>query len=97
MGKNQKKIVKRDTKARARAFITKDSLIVEAVEKYPEIAPALLEAGVACVGCHISHFETLEQGLSGHGGYSEKQVSKIVKMLNELVLLESGKGAKGNK
>ena len=42
MGKNQKKIVKRDTKARARAFITKDSLIAEAVEKYPEITPALL-------------------------------------------------------
>ena len=80
-----------------KAFITKDTLIAEAVDKYPEIAPALMEAGVNCVGCHISAFETLEQGLSGHGGYDEKQVSKIVKMLNDLVKLERGTSVNSRK
>lgn len=69
-------------------FIKKDMIISEAVETYPEIVPALQETGVHCVGCHVSSFETLEQGLSGHGGYSEKQVDEIIEMLNKLVTLE---------
>ena len=69
-------------------FIKKDMIISEAVETYPEIVPALQETGVHCVCCHVSSFETLEQGLSGHGGYSEKQVDEIIEMLNKLVTLE---------
>ena len=72
-------------------FITKDTIIGEAVEKYPEIVPALQETGINCVGCQVAGFETLEQGLSGHGGYGEKKVDEIIDMLNKLVRLERAK------
>lgn len=73
---------------KSKEFITKDMIIAEAIEKYPEIVPALLELGIACVGCAISSFETLEQGLVGHGGYSEGEIKKIINELNDLISVE---------
>ena len=65
-------------------LINKDMFIAEAIEKYPEITPYLLDLGVHCVGCHISAFETLEQGLSVHGALSEKEVEKVIKEMNKI-------------
>ena len=64
--------------------IEKNMLIGEIIEDHPEVIETLLENGVHCVGCHISDYETLEQGLSVHG-YSEERIDKIVKELNEVV------------
>jgi iron-sulfur cluster assembly protein len=62
--------------------ITKDLTIGSMVKKYPQIVPTLMSFGVHCVGCHVAEFETLEQGLMGHGFTAEKVDEAIVK-LNE--------------
>lgn len=62
--------------------ITKDLTIGDVVRKYPEVVPTLMSFGVHCVGCHVSEFETIEQGLMGHG-FTEEMVEKAVQELNE--------------
>ena len=68
----------------ASGVITKDTMIGEIVEKYPAAVEPLMAAGVHCVGCHVSPYETLEQGLKGHG-MSEEAVVAVIQRLNEAV------------
>lgn len=46
---------------------SKDLIIMEAVEHYPEAVEVFLEYGLHCIGCHISGYETIEEGAMGHG------------------------------
>lgn len=62
--------------------ITKDVTIGDVVRKYPEVVSTLMSFGVHCVGCHVAEFETIEQGLMGHG-FTEEMVEKAVQELNE--------------
>jgi len=68
--------------------ITKDMTIGEVVAKYPAVIEPLQEAGVHCVGCHVSYVETLEQGFKGHG-MSNEEVDIVIEKLNKSV--EEGK------
>ncbi len=61
--------------------ISKDMKIVEIVEKNPEAAEILFEAGLACAGCYFSGLETLEQGCLGHG-MDEEDIEEIVNAIN---------------
>ena len=54
------------------------------VKEYPETAEVLQSYGIHCVGCRASPYETIEQGLTGHGLSSEK-IDEILGKLNELV------------
>ncbi|MCE5196857.1 MAG: DUF1858 domain-containing protein [Negativicutes bacterium] len=60
-------------------MITKEIGIVELVEKYPAAAMILMQAGMGCLGCAASQFETLEQGCAAHG----IDVDALVNTLNE--------------
>ncbi len=60
--------------------ITKDSNIGELLTKYPRAAIAMMKHGFHCVGCHVAHFETLEQGARAHGMDNEK----LDEMLNDI-------------
>ncbi len=62
-------------------FITKDMTIGEVVAKYPSCIEVLQSAGVHCVGCHVSYYETLEQGFKGHG-MSDGEVEEVISQLN---------------
>ncbi len=62
--------------------ITKKTKMNELLEKNPESAEILFEAGLSCVGCPMAMQETLEQGCLSHG-ISEKEIDKLVKKLNE--------------
>lgn len=64
--------------------ITKNMLIGECITTYPETADFLLDSGVHCVGCFGASFETIEQGLRGHGKTKE-EVEQIIKELNKLI------------
>jgi hydroxylamine reductase len=48
-------------------MIDKDMLIGEILEKHPEYAEILLEAGMHCLGCPASAGETLEEACMVHG------------------------------
>ena len=44
------------------AQITKDTGIIEAVQKYPQIIEIFQQYGLGCIGCMAAHFETIGQG-----------------------------------
>ena len=48
-------------------MIEKNINLVELMEKYPDKVDILLEAGMHCLGCMASHFETLEEACMVHG------------------------------
>ena len=68
--------------------ITKDTTIANVVSENPKHATLLTEImtgfGIHCVGCGASTFETLEQGILGHG-FSEDQLNSLIVDLNKAV------------
>ena len=66
--------------------ITKEMLIAEILAENPEKAQLLSEImidfGIHCVGCGAAAFETLEQGVLGHG-HSEEDLNNLVKQIND--------------
>ncbi len=59
--------------------IKKDMTIGELLEKAPEKAEILLNAGMHCLGCPASQAETLEEACEVHG----IDVEEILKELNK--------------
>ena len=57
--------------------IEKTTTIGEILEKAPEKADLLLEAGMHCLGCPASQAETLEEACEVHGIDVEELLSKI--------------------
>ena len=65
--------------------ITKDMMLAEIVEKYPQAAEALMtKYGLHCLGCFAAEMETLEQGAAAHG-MSDKKIETMITALNKLV------------
>ena len=54
--------------------IEKTTTIGEILEKAPEKADLLLEAGMHCLGCPASQMETLEEACEVHGIDADKLV-----------------------
>lgn len=57
--------------------ISKDILIGDLIQIDQGIIPILMGAGMHCVGCPSSQFESLEEASMVHGMDSEVLVSKI--------------------
>ena len=57
--------------------IEKNMTIGEILEKAPEKADLLLEAGMHCLGCPASQAETLEEACQVHGIDVEELVTKL--------------------
>lgn len=68
--------------------IKKDMTIEEIFSNFPQksqkLAQEITNAGLECVGCQASSWETLEAGMLGHG-YSEVDVDSLVKRLNAVL------------
>jgi len=63
--------------------ITKNTLINEVLEKYPESAVILTGYGLHCVGCSFSGFDTLEGAIKIHG-MSKEEFDLMLKDLNTI-------------
>lgn len=59
-------------------MIEKTTKIGELLEKYPEKADILLDAGMHCLGCPSAQAETLEEACEVHG----IDVNELVEKLN---------------
>ena len=59
-------------------MIEKTTKIGDLLEKYPDKADILLEAGMHCLGCMAAHDETLEEACDVHG----IDVNELVEKLN---------------
>lgn len=66
--------------------ITKDTLIGELLEKYPEAEAVIREhvGDVGCLNCPGKYFDTLEAGASLHG-MSPEQIEIMVKAIKKKI------------
>jgi hybrid cluster-associated redox disulfide protein len=58
--------------------ITKEMIIGEVVQKYPQTVEVFLKHGLMCFGCAVARYENVEQGAMAHG----IDVERLVKDLN---------------
>jgi hybrid cluster-associated redox disulfide protein len=65
----------------AKAKITGKMTLGELAVKHPETVEVLFKYGMHCIGCHMSQFETIEQGALSHG-MDKKAVAKMVREMN---------------
>lgn len=63
--------------------ITKDNTIEEVVTKYPETMMVFMKHGLHCVGCHVSAFESIEEGAMAHGINVDDLVSDLNKVTSK--------------
>jgi len=66
-------------------MITKKDTLGDIISNYPEVAPVLAQAGLHCIGCHVSAYESLEEGCLAHG-MTSKEVDYLVKKANEAIM-----------
>ena len=70
---------------KSKAKITKDMLILDILEKYPDLASVLTdEYGFHCVGCMAASMESLEDGALVHG-MADKEINEMVVKLNQKI------------
>ncbi len=67
--------------------ITKDMTIEKVVTEYPESMMVFMRHGLHCVGCHVSAFESIEDGAMAHG----INVDALVADLNKVALARKTK------
>ena len=60
-------------------MITKDMNLLDILRIDEGLADVLMESGMHCLGCMLSHFETLEEACAVHG----TDVNALVAKLNE--------------
>ncbi len=59
--------------------ITKNSIIGDVLDKYPQTAPLFFSIGMHCLGCPASRGETIEEACMVHGADADE----LVKNLND--------------
>lgn len=68
--------------------VRRDMTIEEILSGFPQksqkLAQEITNAGLHCVGCQASTWETLEAGMLGHG-FPETEIENLVKRLNEIL------------
>ena len=62
-------------------MITKDMIIGDVLDKYPDTASLFLGMGMHCLGCPASRGESIEEACMVHGADADK----LVKALNDAV------------
>ena len=62
--------------------ITKDVKIEEVVTQYPETMMVFMKHGLHCVGCHVSAFESIEDGANSHGINVDALVADLNKVIS---------------
>lgn len=69
-------------------MIHKEMTIEEILTAFPQrsqrLAQEMMNAGLNCVGCGASVWETLEAGMLGHG-FAEPELEKLLKKLNAIL------------
>ncbi len=65
------------------SFVSGENIIAEVVRKYPGADEILMDFGIGCFRCGVAEFETLEQGILGHG-FTEDELNMVLSDLNEL-------------
>lgn len=59
------------------AKITKDSIIGDVLDMYPDTAEYFFEIGMHCLGCPSARGESIEMACAVHGTNAEELIAKI--------------------
>src|SRR3990167_4192226 len=70
--------------SKSKFMISKDSKIGEMVHEYPATAEVMLSYGLACVGCSVNLFESVEEGARIHGQMTDKEIDEMLLELNKV-------------
>lgn len=71
------------TEKKIKQKISKNTLIVEIVERYPKAAEKLMtKYSFHCIGCSLSAMETIGEGAAAHG-MCRAEIVKMVEDLNK--------------
>src|SRR3989344_1919109 len=69
--------------------ITREMTIEEIFKRFPQksqkLAQVMTGAGLHCVGCSASTWETVEAGMLGHG-MGEEEIDALLDQLNDILL-----------
>lgn len=57
--------------------ITKNSILGDVLDAYPESAPLFVEIGMHCLGCPSARSETIEQACYVHGQDADALITKL--------------------
>ena len=57
--------------------ITKEMLVGEVLDQYPQLAEYFFEIGMHCLGCPASRGESIEEACQVHGTNADELVKKI--------------------
>ena len=66
------------------AAVTKEMLIGEIVNTYPETVETLLGVGMHCLGCPASQAESLEDACAVHGLDPDEVVEALNRVIEDL-------------
>lgn len=58
-------------------MITKDTIIAEVLDQYPETAELFFAIGMHCLGCPSARGESIEQACAVHGADVDALLEKI--------------------
>jgi len=62
--------------------INSKTKLSEVIQKNPDAAETLFEAGLSCIGCPMAMQETLKEGCLAHG-MNQKEIDKLIERLNK--------------
>lgn len=65
------------------AKVTKDSIIGDVLDMYPETAEFFFEIGMHCLGCPSARGESIEMACAVHGTDPEALIAKINSAIGE--------------
>jgi hybrid cluster-associated redox disulfide protein len=65
----------------SRRIITKDMVISEVLDNYPQTIEVFIEFGFQCIGCAAAEFETIQEGATTH----DIDIDELIDALNEVV------------
>ncbi len=57
--------------------ITKNDIIGDVLDRYPETAPLFFSIGMHCLGCPASRGETIEEACAVHGADADKLIADL--------------------
>ncbi len=70
------------------SMISRDMTIEEIFKRFPgksqKLAQEMTNAGLHCVGCSASTWETVEAGMYGHG-FTDEEIDSLLGRLNEIL------------
>ena len=65
-------------------YVTKDMILGDIVERFPQAVFVMSQFGLHCVGCHANGFDTVEAGSKAHG-MPDQEMNEMLAEVNKVI------------